>query len=185
MSANVLNQLDEYTAASQPATADSLAPKSCSIIEQDPPPFHNARDPQYTIQTEKAQHRVMCYMKIEGCSNLEIARRLEVSAVCVSNVLRQPWAQKFMVEEIRRTGGNEVQVLLEGAVADSVRKLIEIRDTAEADRDALNAANSLLDRVYGKPNQPITTHKGQDLNTLPDSQIAALIPSTTATQTSK
>ena len=118
--------------------------------------LHGAKEPFYHIQSERAEHRVMIFLKAQGHSNIEIARATGFTSVAVSNILRQPWAARRIVEEITLAGRDEVAELLQGAAADSVLKLIQLRDDANGKVPPAvqkSAADAILDRVYGKPNQ--------------------------------
>ena len=116
--------------------------------------FFNAKDPNLAILHEKPEHRLMVMMKIRGVSNNEIAEACGFTVPWVSQVLRQPWAQKFMAEEMTKAGGNAVEKLLEGAAVDSVSTLIELRDDETTPKAVRRqSAVDLLDRYMGKPMQ--------------------------------
>lgn len=116
----------------------------------------NVQQPNLAILHEKPEHRMAIFLKASGKSNREIAQRLGYSEPWVSQVLRQPWAQKRLVEELRLAGRDEIAGILAGAAADSVFKLIEVRDAANAKgSDVIAASNSLLDRFFGKPTQRV------------------------------
>ena len=138
-------------------------------------PLFGQRDPHYAIKHERYEHRVVCFLKAEGYSNREIADKMELSPVAVSNIVRQPWAQQTILEIIQTKGGDAVQRLLEGAAADSVLRLIEERDNEQARPEArIMAADKLLDRLYGKPNQPIE-HRELRMEELSDKELESIV----------
>ncbi|HEY5960950.1 MAG TPA: hypothetical protein VIV60_30550 [Polyangiaceae bacterium] len=131
-------------------------------------------DPHWRTVREKPIHRAVIFLKAQGLSNREISTRLGIHWVTVCNIVRQPWAAKQIVEEIAKAGRGEVETLLEGAVADSIVKLINLRDDDDAPKDVQRkSANDLLDRFYGKPNQKIIT-ASVDPNDLSDAELAEI-----------
>lgn len=137
-------------------------------------PLNNTRQPAYTVQHEKPEHRLICWMKAAGQTNKEIADHLGLSTVMVGYVVNQPWAKDMMVQELRKQGQDEVQVLLRGEAAAAVQRLINISKTAPNEETKRKANNDILDRVYGKPNQPISQTR-IDPSSLPDSELVKLV----------
>jgi hypothetical protein len=82
-------------------------------------------------------------------------------------VLKQPWAQEYVINQAKKTVQDEIKAILEAEALPSIRKLVAIRDSVDfnsgvpvlaADKNvAKAAADSLLDRFLGKPVQPMTT----------------------------
>jgi transcriptional regulator with XRE-family HTH domain len=126
----------------------------------------NSKDPNLVIRHEKPEHRIVIFLKAQGKSNREIAARTGMTEAWVSQILRQPWARARLLTEIREAGRDGVNELLKGAVADSILKVIEIRDTAEKESDQLSAAKDILDRFLGKPTQRVESHN-TNLNITP------------------
>lgn len=137
--------------------------------------FFNDRQPFYAIKHQKPEHLVMIYMKAEGQTNKEIAEKLEVTPVCVANVLKQPWARKQLADIIHNNGGNEVATLFKSAAADAAQVLIDEMGSAETSRDRISAADKVLDRVFGKASQPLEhKYSNEDLAKLPDAELLKL-----------
>ncbi len=136
---------------------------------------HGQRDPHYTIKREKFEHRVIAMLKVAGNTNKEIAEQTGFSPVAISNILRQPWIQDLMRQEQARSCRTVVQEVLEAAALPSVEKLIEVRDKAPSMDVQRKAANDLLDRIYGRPNQPISHTQAVDPSSLTDEEIQAFI----------
>lgn len=167
-----LKVLDEYTSAAAPIA------ECGSIIEQDKSPksrgLFNAVQPQYVLKREKLQHRAVIMLKARALSNREVAEALGMTAVAVGYIVNQPWAQEQVLAEIEQAGRDEVQTLLQGAASDSVIRLINERDNDKAKpSERIAAANSLLDRLFGKPNQPISMG-AVNMNEMSDQQLAAI-----------
>lgn len=140
----------------------------------EPSGLHNAREPYYAIQHEKGFHRLVAMMHVRGDTNREIAKELGRSEVNISNILRQPYVQQYIVEEAKRLGGQEVMTVLRGAALKAARRiLVEVDnvDTGTAQSRSA-AANSVLDRVFGKAPVTVTHFDGGEVDQLSDEEIA-------------
>lgn len=170
---------------------DTAAAESCSSFEQDSesvalagsasseePDLHNGRDPHYNIKHERLEHRVIIYLKAEGLSNKEVAEVSGFTPVAVSNILRQPWAKRRVLEIIQSKGSDAVETVLKSSALDSIYKLIELRDSPLTQPETQRkSANDLLDRLFGKPNQPVQHSGNLDLTKLSDEELARIIAS--------
>jgi hypothetical protein len=133
------------------------------------------RKPQQLRKKEKYEHRLMILMKAAGASTAEIAEALGVTVYTVRDVLAQPYAIDAVVGEIEKHGQDAIQTVIKGATLDSVLKLIELRDADDSPKEVQRkAANDILDRAFGKPNQSIT-HKNEDVTALSDAELEAII----------
>lgn len=110
----------------------------------------NDAPPNFAIKSEKPQHRLLVYLKLQGLSNQECADKLNMSYGWVCQVTRQPWFRKAFVAEAQATGRDAVKAFFDGEVLNSAQVLVEIRDSAESDTVRLQAANAILDRGLGK-----------------------------------
>lgn len=160
-----------------------------SKVEQDfpnaPDGLYNPRDPHYPIQHERTVHMIMCYMAARGDTNLEIAEATGRTAVCVSNVLRQPWAKSRIEEIVKKSGKSEVELVMRGAAAKALNRLLTEMDNMETKQGAnsqsrITASDKILDRLFGKAAQPIIK-ASIDLNSLPDEELAKMLPTTERT----
>jgi hypothetical protein len=132
-----------------------------------PEALHGAGDAIRVIQQEKPIHRTMVNMACAGYQNNEIAQALGRCQQTVATVLKQPWAQEYVINQAKKTVQDEIKAILEAEALPSIRKLVAIRDSVDfnsgvpvlaADKNvAKAAADSLLDRFLGKPVQPMTT----------------------------
>lgn len=116
----------------------------------------NQLDPNLAILHEKPEHRQILWMKARGHSNRECAQATGYTDAWISQLTRQPWFRSLLLKEMNDAGRDEVETLLEGAAADSVLKLIELRDKAPP-TVARQSAVDLLDRFLGKPTQRVET----------------------------
>jgi hypothetical protein len=141
--------------------------------------FFNAQTPNLAIVHERPEHRQMLWMKARGASNHEIAVKMGYTDSWVSQVLRQPWAQRLLLEEINNAGADELSTLLKGAAADSIFTLIELRDGEKTPAAVKRqSAVDLLDRFLGKPVQRVEQQIDQKIDVTSvekiDEQLAAL-----------
>ena len=129
--------------------------------------LHNDNKPYQGYKKEKPEHRLMILLKAQGKANKEIAELTGYTPQTVSEVLRQPWARQRLLDEINIAGRDQIYELLRGEVANSLMKVVEIRDTATADEKAvaLAASNSIIDRFLGKPTQRVESFEGGKRNT--------------------
>lgn len=145
----------------------SLDPMLGSL--DDPNSLFNPKLPNLAINHEKPEHRIVFYLKAQGKSYTEIAKVTDYTISHLSQLCRQPWAQKRIMEEIRSNGGDAVRAVLEGEVINSLQTLVEVRDSSDKDSNRVAAANSLLDRHLGKPIAKIeTTHFSNAAETISD-----------------
>lgn len=167
--------MSEYVAGSVEAPPEiKLIPKSGSRNEQDAmeaKPLWSNYPHRIELKKEQPHHRIMVLLKAAGMSNKEIAEATGYEPCTVGVVVRQPWAMQQIVEEIQKNGQDAIQTILQGSALDSVMKLIELRDADDSPKEVQRkSANDLLDRVFGKPNQPVS-HRSEDLATLTDAEL--------------
>jgi|SRR5882757_6874328 len=125
-------------------------------IDGDRVEFFAPRDPQHELQTERPIHRQIVLLAMRGYTNTEIAAEMGVTPPMVGYTLLQPWAVKYMSENMHKHGMDKVEVLLKGAVAKSVERLIFEQDNMLArSAERQSAAKEIIDRVYGRAIQPI------------------------------
>jgi ElaB/YqjD/DUF883 family membrane-anchored ribosome-binding protein len=133
--------------------------KSMTVLdearEENGEEFFNENTPGYAIRHEQPKHRLVIYLKASGKTNKEIAKSSGFSEEWVSQILRQPWARKQLLEELKTLGTDPVQGLLSSTAEDSVYTIIELRDKADDASVRLRAAQDLLDRYLGKATQRV------------------------------
>jgi hypothetical protein len=112
--------------------------------------------PNFAILSEKAEHRIIVYLKAQGLSNKEVAERTGYTQSWVCQITRQPWFRLRLVQELKEAGVDAVQQVLKATVLDSVFTLIDIRDDPTTPK-AIRSQNCerLLDRYFGKPTQKV------------------------------
>lgn len=123
------------------------------------------RDPYYRIRHEKHVHHLMCLLAAKGSTPTEIAKELEMTVVCVSNVLRQPENVKKIREIQDKAGQEQINDIFKRS-KDKALKLKEMMLDAAIEKVeegkleltgnvAAALAESSLDRYYGKAKQPL------------------------------
>jgi hypothetical protein len=135
--------------------------------------LRNATDPQYINLREQWYHRTVAYMKAAGSSNVEIARVTGKSQACINYLVRQPYMVEMIGEEVKKTG-DEAMTTLRNATNEAAVALVEIARTSENVETKRKACNDILDRKYGKPNQPYSVRdvKAEDVS---DAELLAVI----------
>lgn len=114
--------------------------------------------PNIQIASEKPEHRIMVYLKAQGYTNREIAQATGYTEAWISQITRQGWFKERLTAEIREAGLDPVKAFLSAEALPSLEVLTAIRDNENAPAASrITAANSVLDRVFGKPTQHIET----------------------------
>ena len=118
--------------------------------------FFNDVDPAKFWLREKPVHRKMAAMHAEGFTITEIAAATGYSWNAVSQIVRQPHAREYMINQVKQTVHDDMKAFLEAEVLPSLEVLRDVRDNEKArSSDRIAASNSILDRFLGKPTQPI------------------------------
>lgn len=116
-------------------------------------PLFNAAGPQVELQREKPWHRLAVRLKATGMTDVEIAQELDVTPAAVRIAYKQPWASDMLLRLLHQTGDQAIK-RLHDAAEEAAQTLIHVMQTAENKETQRKAANDILDRKYGKPNQP-------------------------------
>lgn len=135
--------------------------------------LHNDRAPYYELKSEKPEHRTIILLKAQGITNKEIASITGYTPVAVSNILRQPWARKQLVQEINSAGRSEVIQLFKGAAVEVAEMMIDVVNNDEArTADKLTAGSMILDRLFGKASQALSIDiNDKTLKTMSDAEL--------------
>lgn len=137
-----------------------------------------ATKPAHYLLREKARHRAIVEMAAKGYDQKEVASRIGVCAATVGNTLAQPMLQKPLVDAVKRIHGadEEVVEIIKESVVAAVSTLADIvKDEKAKNNDRIAAAEAILNRRYGKPNQPINRGTDVDLSTLSDAELARML----------
>lgn len=139
----------------------------------------NDRDFPTALKVYKKEspiHRVIAYLKAQGYSGVEIAEQVGLNRNTVYRILSLPWVKECILETIKEFGRDAVAETLSSSALDNIQFLVDIRnDDKVQTRDRITAAKELLDRTFGKPNQPITHREETDPSNLSDKQLAEII----------
>lgn len=139
------------------------------------PRLHGALDPRYGVQHEKPEHRMMVMLKAAGYSNKEIADQTGYSSPTVGYIMKQPWAEKMLLERVHGTADKAMKVL-QDAAEEAALRLVAIAESAKNEEVKRKANNDILDRKYGKPNQPYTYNE-KPAEDLSDAELAKAVQS--------
>jgi hypothetical protein len=114
--------------------------------------FHGTTSPNLEIKTEKAAHRIIVYLKAQGYTNKEIAKATGYTEGWLSQITRQAWFKQRLASELREAGLDPVKQFLSSEALPSLEALSSVRDSLASPPAArVAAANSILDRAFGKP----------------------------------
>jgi hypothetical protein len=153
-------------------------------VEERGTDFFNAKDPNLAIMHERPEHRSILWAKARGHSNREIAGLTGYTEPWISQILRQPWARRYLADEIDRAGKDQLTGLIESAAKDSIWKLIELRDDPEAPKNVVaNVSEYLVDRYLGKPKQSVEQRVGS-LESLSNAELETIARGASTTTTS-
>ena len=140
------------------------------------PLWNNQRPPPYGLLKESPRHRSIIELKATGkYTNKEVAELLNFSPVTVNYVLRQPWAQKLLVELVREEGASEREAvfrLLDGVTIEAVEAQVSILRNTANEEIKRKVSNDILNRSFGTPTQKTEIVRGDDLSKLSDAEIA-------------
>jgi hypothetical protein len=178
------------------AESDTATPK---FVERPDAPLLVNRTPSkshsctasgtYDIKQESPRQRLVLELASAGKMNKEIAEITGYHPSTVAALLRQPLTQQTMVNIIRQRVDNidqeVVEIIKEGCLESAKRLLGIIKNDKAKGSDHIAAANTFLERRYGKANQPINRNTDVDLNTLSDAELARHITSNTSSTSEK
>src|SRR6266403_3543013 len=143
----------------------------------------------YRVKQENPRQRLVLELAAKGKTNKEIAQITGYAPETVGALLRQPATQQTLVNEIRRTADRvdeEVLEIIKIGCLKSAKRLLSIIESDNPPKSAsahISAANTFLERRYGKANQPINAGGCVDLNNLSDAELATRIARTSGTAT--
>lgn len=118
--------------------------------------FHNARTAPEEVLVERPWHRLACEMALNGCDCAVIAHALDKSQARVRIILMQPWARKYMEEQAKkRSACDEIKLILEEQGVKALQRVVYTAEKNAGTSLGLDADRELLNRLLGKPTQPI------------------------------
>lgn len=160
------------------STIDPLEePRPQFQVVQPMAPLFNRTKAAYERKKEMPAHRAAVEMHAKGYTAKEISERLGVTPVAVQDWLLQPCQQERLLNEIAQSVSEDQKVveLIRENVLKSIETYVEIRDNVKAsDMARITAADRIIERRYGKANQPINRGGDVDLNNLPDSELVKI-----------
>jgi len=177
---------DEVREPCEQATSTESCPKNGhdqEILTDVPQPqgmtplLYNRKPPQYVRQQELPWHRIALEKAAKGFTAREIADELGCSPTAVQDILRQPQYQQTQTELIKREADEdrEVYEVIKTNVVSAVKTLKDImNDKNQSAAYRIAACKELLDRRYGKPNQPMNRNTDVDLSQLSDAELTKL-----------
>lgn len=100
-----------------------------AVLDKAIPHLHNRQASHHEIIEETPDHRSICLLKCEGFSSKEIAERTGYSQSWVNVLLKQSWAEKFILETIHSNAQDGLERLYKKFEAEA----LDIAHTIMAD----------------------------------------------------
>lgn len=117
------------------------------------PDLFNKGNPTVELVREKPWHRLAVILKSAGMTDVEIGKELGVTPAAVRVAWKQPWANGILLSRLHASG-DKAMAKLHSECEAAVERLIMIAMHAKNDETRRKANNDILDRKYGRPNQP-------------------------------
>lgn len=125
------------------------------------PLWDSKRRYQWDPKRERAIHREMVAMSLQGYEGPEIAVMLGRHKNTVNRILASPRAQGIAVEAIAHNAQSDLRAMLESAGPAALTRVIEMASDADLKfkepKLFADLNQSIVDRLLGKATQPITT----------------------------
>jgi len=138
-------------------------------------PLFTSRELKREFATEQPWHRTVAYLSVRGMTSQEIGEAVGKSPAAVQHVKKQPIFHKMCAHLIAEHNliDDTATNLLKNASAEAALKVIDLMNNAKSGATQLKAAETLLDRVFGKATQ-IVEHKKTRTPVDPQAEIAQL-----------
>lgn len=138
--------------------------------------YFNSRDPNLQILTESPVHRTMLAMRVNGCTGTEIAQELGYSVAHVSQILRQPWAKKRMLEMQRESSVGTLTARIERIGNKALSVIEEILDDSEVPANVKSTtAQYAVNRLLGRPTDSIVINDNRKASDLTNEELEQII----------
>ena len=144
--------MDDYTYATAPQAEQEITITPRATVT---PLQGIKREPIYHVQSEKFEHRIVAYHNACGLNDKETAEATGLHPVTIGYIKKQPWFEQLVLEAIQKNGEQALEYLSTHSLA-AAKRLVEISETAANEETRRKANNDILDRRYGKPNQPMS-----------------------------
>jgi hypothetical protein len=125
------------------------------------PVFFGDRTPPKQYAQEKAWHRQACELHLAGITAKDISSAVGKSIESVHLILKQKFAREFMAEqaEKRASAADEIKRILEEEGPKALYRIVHTAETNPGTTLGLDADKELLNRLLGRPTQPISQEK--------------------------
>jgi hypothetical protein len=120
-----------------------------------PNQLYGQTGPEYVLKREKAKHRLMAEMHLNGFTNLEIAEAFKCTAVAVAYTLKQSWLIDYMTQRAAESGEDEREKMAANGRA-AMSRIVEMSELCHNPGVKFAANKELVDRWIGKTPQTIT-----------------------------
>lgn len=119
------------------------------LFREEAPPLHGQTAPQYAICRETPESRKILYLKAQGLSNEEIARRTGYSVWWLRQIVRQPWFQRNMVKLLHAVGVDGVEKAIKVNAVDALTVAVDVMNSTQSETLRAKCAFEILKLSQG------------------------------------
>ena len=135
---------------------------SVEAVYQSEDPLLGDAAPAHLRKTETPRDRLVAVLKAQGATDRAISDHLGITTACVANTCRQPHIRRLILKIISEEGRDAITGIINGVLADSIFKVIDImNDDKSGPRTQLSAAALLMERAMGKTTQHVEVRSGK------------------------
>ncbi len=121
------------------------------------------RDIETNIKRLNARHRLIVFNKAQGMSNIEIARRYEMSEKQIGIIVQSPLFTKAVEKLQDALIIPQVKSYIEDVMPDAALKVHDLMLNAKSEQVQLKAASEFLNRGLGRAHQTVEVSGKIDL----------------------
>lgn len=133
--------------------------------------YYNDGDPFKIRKRERPWYRIAAQLQMEGAPVAAIAAAVNKNPNTVVQTLRQPFMREFQINETKKLGVDAIRERLEAEGPSALARIIEMGKNAESENVRLAANQYTIDRIMGRPNQPMTIADQRPASELNDDEL--------------
>lgn len=130
--------------------------------------------PKHVVANEKPWHRAAMILTASGMAAREIGLECGVAVETVRNAQKQPWFRARVNELVEKLGTKDTFEMFKAEVQTAQQTVLDIMQNSKSDALKLTAANSVLDRVFGKATQRVEVGAKEVRSADPVAEVARL-----------